>query len=167
MKWENCSDPDKIVGYALAIRQVTRALEPTTYELLEKEQMKGERDTKNDDSLFLPGLIVSSVVLTALSAELILKAWLGKLDGKYPKTHNFEVLMGELGSSLWAQFEDHEATMIQTSLIRHADDFTHWRYLFENVDAGDSTKHPDSAMLKTVELLIQRYRDKWMRRTAT
>ena len=81
--------------------------------------LKTENETgEMDDSLVIPGLAISAVVLTALAAELILKAWIGKLKGKYPSTHNLDALLRELDFQTWNFFEKSEIDIIQSTFRR-------------------------------------------------
>ena len=145
---------NRIAGYAKSIEQVTRILDSEVHKALQAEKETAEMDKSG---FVLAGLTISTVVLTALAAELILKAWSGRTKGKYPKVHDLRKLMDQLDGEVWNLFQIPEINLIRSAFERHSNDFTHWRYLFENVDSNDKTKHPDPKMTQAVRLLIDKY----------
>ena len=115
MRERNTDNPDKIAGYAAAIEKATRISETALLRALQSENETGQMD----NSLVIPGLAISAAVLTALAAELILKAWIGKLKGKYPSTHNLDALLRDLDCQAWNFFEKSEIDIIQSTFKKH------------------------------------------------
>lgn len=150
---ENISPHDRMAGYAVAIAQVANELETKLFETLEKERV----DEIDEGSLLVPGLVISASVQTALATELILKAWLKRAMDRFLKTHDLFQLQEMFDNSMWNEFTMEEKELIQRTLKRHRDDFTHWRYLFENVDRSGSRRYPSPDMKETVDILIRRY----------
>ena len=149
----NAKESNKMCGYALAILK--------SYEILEKKSISIKEENENvchEDRLLIPGLVISSVILLAYSGEIILKTWLGKTKGSYPQTHDLEKLLEEFDDKIWKLFGKHEKEMIQTVFEQHSNIFTHWRYLFENVQRDDHKVHPDPKLKASIKILIDRYR---------
>ena len=134
-------DADKITGYATAIEEVAEAV-------LEEEKNTGKR-------FFLAaGLVINTVVSRALATELILKAWIGKTKGNYPRSHDLLKLLEDVGEQTWDQFKKDEKYKNWETLENHRKDFRHWRYLFEAVDKGDKIIQLNQEKRKT---LVYRY----------
>ena len=149
----NINPHDKMAGYAVAIAEVANELETKLLEMLEKERI----NEIDEESLLVPGLTISAVVLTALAAELILKAWTKRKSDSFLRIHDLYKLQENFDESIWHEFTVDEKELIQRTLEDHRNDFTHWRYLYENVDHGDPKKFPSSDMKLTVNILLRRY----------
>ena len=147
------SDCDRIAGYAEAILQAAKVPESALSPLLREEQETGHQNP----SLVIPGLTISVVVLTALAAELILKAWIARTKGTYPHDHNLLTLFKQIKPELSALYRKRELDSIEEAFTTHKNDFTHWRYLFEHVNPADTTVQPDPDLRAAITLLVAKY----------
>ena len=145
--------PNKTAGYAYALEKAVGIVNEN-----QEGALLNEKTT--EDGVLTAGLTIASTVLTALAAEIILKAWIAKSAGAYPQKHDLHKLfkLAKKSGILDNVFTEGESDEIQDTLRTHANDFTQWRYLFENVDKSNKVKHPNPKIKKALRMLIDRYK---------
>ena len=144
-------DPNEIAGFALAMHNTTRLLGIQLLQIF-------------DDSKYAPGLAISNAMLAALTGEFILKAWIGRTKGEYPAIHDLTCLTKEVDYKVWEFFDKEEKEKILATFENHREDFTDWRYLFENYDKVNN-KAPSEEMLWATGILIEKYSKVSLRKT--
>lgn len=96
------------------------------------------------------GLTVSSVILKAYSAELLLKFMSFKKTGDFKRIHNLSDLYDDLDDDTKKLIADtavqHGVAPVDQILANHKDDFIEWRYVFENPQKSVGFIDLDKAM---------------------
>ena len=128
--------PDMMAAQAISLRQVADDLQNNLNQML---KLSAQPFTGSKEQMARGlGYLLSTVMLRALAAELILKALSCKKTGQYKKGkdgHDLLALFNDLDSStktIVAKLEDnHGIAPLEKILEKHRNDFVAWRYLAE------------------------------------
>lgn len=150
-------DPNQIAGYAIALHLVSKIARNKLNEIFKEEALGNF-----ENSPFVPGLAINSAMFTALTGEIILKAWLARENGKYPPEHDLVLLAGKLSSDVWRLFPEQEQGKMMRAFEMHRRDFVDWRYLFEKQEKSNQNSALDERMVWAVGRLIEEYKRQYM-----